>query len=312
MSEDDAVNLHPLVVMSIADHYTREKIQFKRDRVFGAIFGTQTGREVNILECFGIAYAEDKKETLGMQLEGFEADMKLFEEVYPNYECLGWYTTGEVDDECMQRHSLFTKYNERPLFVVMNPKEAKDDTREMPIKVFFEETQLREGVTTNEFVPTPYEIKADEAERVTAVYCAKVVTGDDSVSAVVPQYSNLDKASTALKSRVHMISQYLKDTNDGKIPRNHKVLRGIKALCNRLPVTDSDEFKQEYLNEYNDALLVAYLSTITKGTGIANGVVSKFKKASPGAGGVIGGGRHGARMNRMMPAGMGMGMSMGY
>lgn len=283
MSEQDAVALHPLVVMSIADHYTREKVQTGRTAVFGAIFGTQTGRSVNIIECFEIAPSQEANaEQMGMQLDAFESDMKLFEEVYPTYECLGWYSTGKIDDECLKQHSLFIKYNERPLFVLMTPEDAKDDARDMPIKIYFEETQLRDGNTVNEFVPTPYDITADEAERVTAVHCAKVVTGDDSGSAVVPQYATMDKATTMLKTRVSLIHKYLQDTKQGKIPTDHKILRDIKALCNRLPVMDSPEFKQEFLNEYNDALLVAYLSTITKGTGIANSVVSKFKKTNPG------------------------------
>lgn len=36
--------VHPLVVMSIADHYTRENVQSGRERVIGTLFGTQNGR----------------------------------------------------------------------------------------------------------------------------------------------------------------------------------------------------------------------------------------------------------------------------
>ncbi len=40
----------------------------------------------------------------------------------------------------------------------------------------------------------------------------------------------------------------------------------VRAL--QLPAIDSDEFRHEFLVEYNDTLLVTYLSAITKGCNV--------------------------------------------
>ena len=44
------VQLHPLVLMNIADHYTRVMMKGdKHDRVIGVVFGKQTGGDIIIL-----------------------------------------------------------------------------------------------------------------------------------------------------------------------------------------------------------------------------------------------------------------------
>ena len=71
------IKVHPLVVMSVADHYTRDQIQIRRERVIGTLFGTQSGREVNILETFEIAWKVGKDGKIQVEQGAFEEDMKL-------------------------------------------------------------------------------------------------------------------------------------------------------------------------------------------------------------------------------------------
>lgn len=268
--------IHPLVIMSIADHYTREKIQFKKKRVIGALFGKQSGRTVHILDSFEIA-SEEKDGKLGMKSsEAFERDTKLFEEAYPGNECLGWYSTGNTTQEGdSEMHKTMMNYNERPLYLMMDPG-APEDSRELPIAIYEEEVHIVKDTATTNFVKTPYQIHSDEAERITAVHCAKVVTGDQTGSAVIPHYKTLNKAIKMLNQRIKVLLTILQDMESGKIKADHRIMRDIKGLCNRLPTMSSDVFKQDFLNEYNDDLLVIYLATITKGTGLVSEVMEKF------------------------------------
>jgi hypothetical protein len=68
--------VHPLVVMSIADHSTRDRVQWDKERAIGVMFGTQSGRTVNILEAFEIAYKDDTGSVV-IDRSTLEADMKL-------------------------------------------------------------------------------------------------------------------------------------------------------------------------------------------------------------------------------------------
>ena len=74
--------LHPLVVMSIADHYTRKAMEQPppsppSSRVFGLLFGEQAGVLVNVLETVEMAYSRDAQGKIEVQQAALEADMKL-------------------------------------------------------------------------------------------------------------------------------------------------------------------------------------------------------------------------------------------
>ena len=60
---DREVKLHPLVLINISDHYTREKIRSPdsplytaSERVAGVLFGVQTGKVVDVLESYDMKY----------------------------------------------------------------------------------------------------------------------------------------------------------------------------------------------------------------------------------------------------------------
>jgi len=58
--------------------------------------------------------------------------------------------------------------------------------------------------------------------------------------------------------------------------RDEGILRQINALVQELPAIDTDKFKEDFLTEYNDALLVTYLASITKTSHAVNEMIEKF------------------------------------
>jgi hypothetical protein len=57
------VKLHPLVLINISDHFTRERVRdttselySSSERVAGVLFGVQTGKVVDVLESFEMSY----------------------------------------------------------------------------------------------------------------------------------------------------------------------------------------------------------------------------------------------------------------
>jgi len=45
---------------------------------------------------------------------------------------------------------------------------------------------------------------------------------------------------------------------------------------NQLPAIDTAQFQQEFINEYNDALMITYLASMTKGANSINDMIDKF------------------------------------
>jgi len=79
-----------------------------------------------------------------------------------------------------------------------------------------------------------------------------------------------------LSSRIKLLKQYLDVIKSGKVPVDQSLLRRIGSICDQLPAIDSASFKQDFINEYNDALVITYLSSITKGTAATNDLIDKF------------------------------------
>jgi len=276
------IQLHPLIVLSLADHYTRERVSRGASaRCVGLLFGQQAGRTVKVLETVEMAFhtEEAQPDQPILEQEAVETDMQLFSEAYPNYECLGWYSSGSAirpHDYVLQKQ--LTKYNERPLFLLLDP--AATNGKTLPLTVYEERTHVVGDHTSSEFVRAEYTVQADEAERITVTHCAKVVNQEETGSAAVSHYTTMIKATESLKARVAAVHAFLADVQAGKISLAHgqqqQILRDIKGLCHRLPVMAEDKFRSDLLGEYNDALLVTYLSSMTKGSQLLADVQEKF------------------------------------
>jgi COP9 signalosome complex subunit 6 len=246
-STEDAtmdVHIHPLVVMSLADHYTREKLQNKKDRAVGLLFGKQKGRVVTVFESFELANLDAKT------LEEFEkGELPIFKQIYPDYECIGWYSTGDkIREGDKKTHQSITKTveeekegssdwrSEHPMYVLLDPS-PKEDQRDLPLQVFEEAIKIVGDKRTTEFVKSSFRLTSDEAERVTVVHCARVITGDEGKeqSAVTTPYITVKKAITSLSERLRILHRFLEDVQKGKIKADQKNLTAHQSFMPASP-----------------------------------------------------------------------------
>lgn len=88
------VLVHPLVIMNCADHCNRSKyIEPRRTRVIGVLLGKQEGRDIELINSVEISFTmENGKNVID---EAFAARrLAAYKTMFPNLDCLGWYTTG--------------------------------------------------------------------------------------------------------------------------------------------------------------------------------------------------------------------------
>lgn len=277
------------MVMQIADHYTLAKLQHQKKRVVGLLFGRQEDQAVTIYE------AAELYDTTAEAITNFERyDLPNFRKIFEEYECVGWYTTGEsVGEDFAEFHGLLTKdidsateeewRCERPLALCLHPEPPEEST-ELPIYTF-ERVLVKTGEGEGreaKFAPCPCALVSDEAERVTVVHCARTVTGDESTaSALARPYQSSAKALGNLNDRLRIIIAFLSEVEEGKIKPEQRVLRQVKALCNRLPTMDSPLFRGDFYSEYNDALLLTLVAAMTKTQVELAALVQKSNTAGP-------------------------------
>jgi len=279
MSAEESLDIlvHPLVVLNICDHLTRDKVQFGKSRAVGLLFGHQNGREVQVFDTMDVVIKEEK-DSVSLEQAAFEDDLKLFKETFPSYECLGWYSTGsQITPGDHTIHQLMLKYNERPLYLMLDDGAVSEDVSDLPIALYEQRIHVSANKSLREFVRLSYHLESDEEERIVAVHCAKIVTNDaQGQSPVSSHLSSVVKALGSLNQRIETLHTFLNDVQAGKVTAEQSILREIKGLCSRLPAMEGPDFKQHFMQELNEGLLVSYLSAVTQGSSLVVDVVEKF------------------------------------
>jgi len=202
-----------------------------------------------------------------------------YKKTFSEYEILGWYSTGSIvrDSDVELHKTVFTALNESPVYMLLDP--TVDPTRKsLPVTLY--EAELRVGESGGEpftaLVQCPYSIETVEAERIAVDQATKITaTGETHVSQVTQHLDGMHSAVKMLHNRVSALRSLLARMESGEIPVDHGICRKVNALIRRLPAMDSDSFKQDFLREYNDGLLVVYLANITKGVSITHEMIDR-------------------------------------
>jgi COP9 signalosome complex subunit 6 len=323
----ESVGLHPLVIFNIADHHTRAQLSpvsaasgtpvsaASSSRVIGAVFGQVVDRTVHVINSFELEYSimhiDEYKDSIAFNEDTFLADTELYKSVFPNHEFLGWYSTGTVPSKSdLFAHQTLTKYNENPLYFVMNTN-IPEGADELPISAYVVEVHFVDNQAVSEFVKVPYKVLTNEAERISIDHIAADVSasGEDTGSQMSLPLMSIVKALTSLESRVQTMHDYLTQFAEGKIEHDQsgqsdEILKQIKTVCNRLPTMDSDRFEREFAQEYCDGMLLTYLATLTKVQSGMKETISKFNVINESRRdrrmGGHGGGERGGRSERRM------------
>jgi len=267
------VKLHPMVIVNISDHFTRVKVSKPgvNQRVYGILTGQQSGRKVEISNTYEILVTDNGH----IDAEFLKKRLQQFQRVFSHDEILGWYATGKLETSDIGIHQQIESYNESPILLIMDP-ETKPGNQTLPIVLWETTVKVVEDKPRFVFTRVPYTIETTEAERIAVDHVANVSTGR---SMLTSHLSTLQSAIKMLNLRVKIITRFVQQTKDGAIPHDEGLLRSVNALCHLLPTIDTDKFKEDFLTEYNDSLLVTYLATITKTTNAINEMIDKFNIA---------------------------------
>jgi len=272
------VLLHPMLIVNISDHHTREKVRIgKPQRIYGILLGTQSGRRVEIKNSFEIIIND--RDSHNIDKEFLQTRLQQYSRVFENLEVLGWYATGKnIENYDVRIHQQVEQYNETPFFLLLNP-DFSPDSKELPIALL--ETVLKGGGDDKPnvlFQKVAYRIETTEAERIGVDTLQNVSAGGKSL--LTSHLAMLHSAIKMLNIRIKSIVQFLKATQGGQLKeRDEAVLRQINALIHQIPAINTDKFKEDFLTEYNDALLVTYLATITRTSHALNEMLEKFNIA---------------------------------
>merc|ERR1712137_41018 len=163
-------------------------------------------------------------------------------------------------------------FNESPVYLLMDNVRASV-SKELPLQIFESQVRIVNNQPEIKFCDVPYKIETLEAERIAVdhiAHSASTTADDASGSASISQLSGTQEAINMLNIRIKLLLRYLHAVQNGELPKDLNFLRQIKSICRMLPAIDTQQFKNDLLDEYNDTLLMTYLASITKTTNAAD------------------------------------------
>jgi len=284
------VALHPLVIINISDHYTRARVQQGADaRVYGALLGSQSGRRVDIENSFEMIVAKDA-ETNEWRIDGEYVALKLsqYKRGYETIDIVGWYSTAKataIGDHDLALQQQMEQYTETPLYLVLDPAPAPT-ARELPLTLLESQLNARAESASMQirFVPIAYHVDSSDAERIAVEHVSRHSSGSGA-SQLLTQLQSMRESVATLASRLVVLAKYLAAVQKGELAVDAALLRSASALVQLLPAIEGSSFTQNFLLEYSDALLVAYLSAITKTSASLAQLLEKFHLAFERSGG---------------------------
>eukprot|EP01134_Creolimax_fragrantissima_P000302 CFRG0302T1 len=267
--------LHPLVLIDVADHIKRFRLQAvpveTMTAVVGLLFGTQEGHIVEIINsCEVVCMRNSSSSDLTVDGEDITKRVSMIQQVLPDYELVGWYAAAQEPSGIeLHIHKQMCEHIDNPLMLLFkfNPEDKKTKA-ELP--GLFESISEESG-GIHHFVKVPFHMETEDAENTALNHIAKIATstGDandnSKKSQVSLQMTQQLNAISMLHSRTKTICEYLTDVNNGKLELNPSIIREISNLCHRLPVLDDSDFHVQSGTDQNDVLLTIMLATLTKG-----------------------------------------------
>ncbi|PHJ23937.1 26s proteasome regulatory [Cystoisospora suis] len=257
------VVVHPIVLLSVVDHYNRVARGTSR-RVVGTLLGEVADGEVHVSNSFALPFEEDPKDPNVWYLDRnyHEHLFQMFKKVNTRERILGWYSTGpQVRMTDLEIHEIFRRYTPNPIYVIVdiNPKETV-----VPTKAYYSfEQPTSDKDFRRTFVHVASTIGAYEAEEVGVEHLLRDLK-NASTSTLATRVADKLSALKLLIGKIQEVSSYLQDAAQKKITPNPSIMYTIQDVFNLLPDLSSPELVEAFAIQTNDTMLGLYLGSVVR------------------------------------------------
>lgn len=273
------VVVHPIVLLSVVDHFNRVARGTKK-RVVGTLLGEVQDGRLHITNSFAVLFEEDARDPLVWFLDhNYHENMfQMFKKVNTKERVVGWYSTGPKLMPCdLEIHEMYRKYCPEPVLVIMNPNPKEFD---LPTDCYYsvEIATEEKRVFRRTFVHVPSTVGAYEAEEIGVEHLLRDIASADTSTLSTKITSKLTSLESLI-SRLSHLTAYLGDVSSGKYPANPEILNKLQEIFNLLPSDVIDpELVRAFNIEGNDEMLAMYLGALMRSTlGMHNLINNKIK-----------------------------------
>jgi len=262
----DKVVVHPLVLLSVVDHFNRMGKIGNQKRVVGLLLGNWTSKGVlDIANSFAIPFDEDEKdkEVWFLDHEYLECMYNMFKKVNAKERIVGWYHTGpKLHQNDILINDLMRKYCQQSVLVIIDPKPTRIGLPTEAYKVV--EEIHDDGTPTNKtFEHVATEIGAEEAEEVGVEHLLRDVK-DTTVGTLSQRITSQLMGLKGLNQKLKDMQNYLERVAMGDMPMNHEITYHLQDIFNLLPDVTNPGFNRSLQVNTNDQMLVMYIASVIR------------------------------------------------
>lgn len=261
------VDVHPLVLLAVVDHFRRMNAkQAAARRVIGILLGThlRKGNEVvvDISSCFAVPFDEDAKDPSVYFLDTNYAEemFRMQRKVMPRIKVVGWYSTGpaiRVND--LDIHlQIVSRFCEDAVYCIVNTDPTVKDVPVLGYRV----QEGREGTKT-EFRNVPTQLGSVESEEVGIEHLLRDLT-DTTITTLSTRVADRLLALNKLDSLLGELAAYLLDVAEDRLPICDDILNSLQELVNVLPLTRQLKGHPAMVVLANDQELATFVASITR------------------------------------------------
>ncbi|KAI3653363.1 hypothetical protein MP228_001310 [Amoeboaphelidium protococcarum] len=261
----ECVEVHPLVLLSVVDHYNRVASNTSK-RVVGVLLGQSRGGVVNVANSYALPFEEDEKDTSVWFLDHhYLQDMfELFRKINSTERVVGWYHSGpKLRASDLEINQVFKRYIQHPVLVIINVEPS--DQPGLPTNAYVAYEDIRDDgtATMRTFEHLPSQITSEESEEIGVEHLLRNVkdtaTGD-LASRVEQKMTSLGR----LGEHLSQIQSYLGKVLAGQLPVNQPIMNNLQKILNLLPDLSNEQVAKSFNVVNNDRLVSVYLASLSR------------------------------------------------
>merc|ERR1711981_191594 len=260
------VVVHPLVLLSVVDHFNRMGKIGNQKRVVGVLLGSWSTRDrLDISNSFAVPFDEDERDREAWYLDhGYLENMyQMFKKVNAKERIVGWYHTGpKLHQNDVIINDKIRSYCPQSVLVIID---AEPKTVGLPTEAYraVEEVHDDGTPTTKTFEHVASEIGAEEAEEVGVEHLLRDIK-DTTVGTLSQKITNQLMGLKGLNGKLRDMVSYLEQVVDGKLPMNHQITYLLQDIFNLLPDVTNPQFVKSINVNTNDQMLVIYAASLIR------------------------------------------------
>jgi len=260
------VVVHPIVLLSVVDHYYRLAKETNR-RVVGALLGEYVDEKIDITNCYALPFEEDPKDKKVWYVDHVYSEQmfEMFQKINSKEKIVGWYSSGpKIRPHDIEINEVFRRYCEKPVFVIIDVQEKKESLG-IPAESYVMKEEIdQDGQLIKTFFKLNTTIEASLPEEIGVEFMLKDINDPNRIGSASKIINDKEQSLKALIKKLTEIKEYLTKVISGKIPVNAQIIYNIQEIFNLLPNFDIESLIKAMSIQTNNNYLVLYLSWLVK------------------------------------------------